>query len=630
MYTKLKSIYEQDTAQQKCVLLRSFYNYKYNPSKDAQENIAIIEHIQHRLNALKQPIDDTMVCEKILDTIPKEWDHINSAWEATEANKRTLSNLTSRLAKAAGKSGHEGPEEEKKTVCYRAEASRYKPKKKKTKKTRHIPHAKYVQKQTTQKMLVILNPETNSTTQKNHNRKRGLGQSHKVAPQNQMNKKSIKKPKYDNKGDKRSHSSEKGRKVSTETKSNYGKLCATSNNSGKNIVGGELCASIAMKCEKRNCQQSCCVNVTDSSSSHVCTQFCVDSGCTAHMTDNVEIIKHSTPTNDVIKTAKKELSMKSLCREKVSESEAIILHRKMGHMGMQNVKRLPKLCDGVNVEFTKQDMKLICEICKKAKQSKDPHNTSRERATGPLKIIHADVSPTSAVNKLPAEIWFNKRQDLSHLHIFGSTVYAKILSRVSKLESRTRKGMFLGYTKNGVRLWDKDKREIFVSRDNVFTEEIEATSDQESDVIEDVIFPDRFIDLNIRKESLMHETEQTANTEERLIKENNDNDINESEIFEEMDLTPVIQENHISEDETPDVIPNLEENQETQPKYSLRNRSSLKKPSRYSDFIMEEINEEEAHIAIAFKSREHLVESHCTNMCMQNKSFNVLGWKAVR
>ncbi|KAE8751249.1 hypothetical protein FOCC_FOCC002077 [Frankliniella occidentalis] len=192
MYTKLKSIYEQDTAQQKCVLLRSFYNYKYNPSKDAQENIAIIEHIQYRLNALKQPIDDTMVCEKILDTIPKEWDHINSAWEATEANKRTLSNLTSRLAKAAGKSGHEGPEEEKKTVCYRAEASRYKPKKKKTKKTRHIPHAKYVQKQITQKMLVILNPETNSTTQKNHNRKRGLGQSHKVAPQNQMNKKSIK------------------------------------------------------------------------------------------------------------------------------------------------------------------------------------------------------------------------------------------------------------------------------------------------------------------------------------------------------------------------------------------------------------------------------------------------------
>lgn len=41
-------------------------------------------------------------------------------------------------------------------------------------------------------------------------------------------------------------------------------------------------------------------------------------------------------------------------------------------------------------------------------------------------------SPTSTTSKLPAELWFHKRQDLSNIQIFGTIVFGKVTSYLEK------------------------------------------------------------------------------------------------------------------------------------------------------------------------------------------------------
>jgi hypothetical protein len=51
------------------------------------------------------------------------------------------------------------------------------------------------------------------------------------------------------------------------------------------------------------------------------------------------------------------------------------------------------------------------------------------------------------------------------MQIFGCTAYAKILGPLKKLDRRSKKCIFVGYTANGYRLWNEEKMCILVSSD---------------------------------------------------------------------------------------------------------------------------------------------------------------------
>ena len=302
-----------------------------------------------------------------------------------------------------------------------------------------------------------------------------------------------------------------------------------------------------------------------------------------------------------------------LCKNKallsLTKNESLSTwHRRMGHLSIRNLKKLPQLCKGVNMHSVSSNHDLICSVCAKAKQTKNPHNTTRQRANRLLKIIHTDVggpvdpptydgksyfvvfmddyshycevylmerksevydhltafikssenqhelkawkircdnggeyvssklkawcknegkvldysiprnpeqdgtsermirtllektralifdsdlksdmwgeatltaaylsnrSPSTTVNRLPAEIWTNKRQDLSNIQIFGTIVYARITTYLKKLEVRSNvNAVFVGYAPHGYRLWDPKTKKIFLSRDVIFTNQL--------------------------------------------------------------------------------------------------------------------------------------------------------------
>lgn len=87
-------------------------------------------------------------------------------------------------------------------------------------------------------------------------------------------------------------------------------------------------------------------------------------------------------------------------------------------------------------------------------------------------------SPTNAVGQqfkenTPIDIWFGKKQEISHLRIFGSTCYNFIPEcNREKLDARSSKCIMLGYMSSTgtYRLWDMERNKMVVGRHVKFNE----------------------------------------------------------------------------------------------------------------------------------------------------------------
>lgn len=84
--------------------------------------------------------------------------------------------------------------------------------------------------------------------------------------------------------------------------------------------------------------------------------------------------------------------------------------------------------------------------------------------------------PTNAIDedKTPFECWEGKKPDVSRLRAFGSTVYVHVpKERRKKLDAKAWKGVFVGYSPNGYRVWNPDTDTIVAARDVDFVESLE-------------------------------------------------------------------------------------------------------------------------------------------------------------
>ncbi|KAJ1518979.1 hypothetical protein ONE63_011433 [Megalurothrips usitatus] len=70
--------------------------------------------------------------------------------------------------------------------------------------------------------------------------------------------------------------------------------------------------------------------------------------------------------------------------------DVMMWHKRLGHMSLSQMKKLPSLCDGVP-ELLKKCEDLKCSVCAEAKLVRKPSNTVRQRAIRPLQIIHSDI-----------------------------------------------------------------------------------------------------------------------------------------------------------------------------------------------------------------------------------------------
>ena len=98
-------------------------------------------------------------------------------------------------------------------------------------------------------------------------------------------------------------------------------------------------------------------------------------------------------------------------------------------------------------------------------------------------------SPINAVqDKTPYEAWTGNKPDVSHLRIFVCDVYSHVpKDERSKLDSKTRRSIFLGYGQGikGYHLYDKAQTRIFYSKNVVLNETRSTKQDDVKDVPED-------------------------------------------------------------------------------------------------------------------------------------------------
>ncbi|KAH7538436.1 hypothetical protein FEM48_Zijuj03G0199200 [Ziziphus jujuba var. spinosa] len=123
-------------------------------------------------------------------------------------------------------------------------------------------------------------------------------------------------------------------------------------------------------------------------------------------------------------------------------------HKTMGHPSEKVVKLLPP------VSNLKGSLNKACEICFRAKHPRDKFPLSDNKATRIFKKIHCDLwGPYKHVSSCGARFFFNY---------------------CDKFASRSRKCVFLGYPfgKKGWKLFDLDKKELYVSRDVKFFEDV--------------------------------------------------------------------------------------------------------------------------------------------------------------
>ena len=76
-------------------------------------------------------------------------------------------------------------------------------------------------------------------------------------------------------------------------------------------------------------------------------------------------------------------------REPNPELDVNIWHRRLGHLGEDNVRKLAKLVDGMNIKA--RTTVGVCEACMQGKQHRQPSHKPATRATEALGLIHSDL-----------------------------------------------------------------------------------------------------------------------------------------------------------------------------------------------------------------------------------------------
>jgi hypothetical protein len=104
------------------------------------------------------------------------------------------------------------------------------------------------------------------------------------------------------------------------------------------------------------------------------------------------LFRLKTPINSAF-----ALALAAQVTETTRELDINIWHRRMGHLGEDNVRKLAKMVEGMGIK-TRTSVG-VCEACLEGKQHRQPSHQPGTRATEPLELIHSDlcgpIDPTS-------------------------------------------------------------------------------------------------------------------------------------------------------------------------------------------------------------------------------------------
>lgn len=99
MWLRLSAQYLQNASENKYLLQKQFYEYKFKPEHDVLAHITAIELMATQLEDLGETVSHLQIMTKITSTLPPSFRYFISAWDNIPDDQKTISLLTSRLLK---------------------------------------------------------------------------------------------------------------------------------------------------------------------------------------------------------------------------------------------------------------------------------------------------------------------------------------------------------------------------------------------------------------------------------------------------------------------------------------------------------------------------------------------------
>lgn len=442
MFEKIKSIFEKSTSDQICSLLQQFYSYSYAKGTDMTLHISKIENIAHKLKSLKQTVDENMIMSKILSTLPAEYAHFQTAWESATTDEKTLEKLTARLL--AEETRNKNKESESK-IAFESTERFCRRCKSKTHDTNFCKKGKEVRKCYKCGNTGHLARDCSEVLPSHHRTHFGSSGMNNLAKACSICKKTNHKEQdcfFRNK------SKPNNNKIAflTENENLYSQCFVVDSGSSSHMANSRDMFSdlentsssiqVAKKNEnmksegKGSIEGSACVLkdvlfVPDLRKNLLSVNAITNNGGEVVFTKEKVLIKKND--KKILEGIKSD---KGLYMVNLHETEESYLtqdkdktedwHRKLGHLGLNNMKKLIDLSTGITLNKSQvNELKNVCEVCLQAKQTRLPFNTVRQRASRCLEILHTDIC-----GPIEPETWDGKTYMLTILDDY--THYSRI------------------------------------------------------------------------------------------------------------------------------------------------------------------------------------------------------------
>lgn len=378
MNNKIKELFERDTETQKCSLFTKFFSYKYNDGLSVHENVVHLQNIVFRLKSLEENISSEMLIARVLSILPERFSFFTSAWESTPKTEKTLENLMARLTAEEEKKAADNKESTAFNVNVNANSGdRFKTYKcHKCHKTGHIarqcknkkgfPPCSYCKK-------------TNHLTKNCFFRTKTLDEENNakaVFVAEQSNKKDVW---YVDSGASAHLCNDL--KMLDNVKNEVSTFTVANNDKIKSEAVG---AVVGESCILKN------VMYLPELSSNLMSvsEITENNGKVIFDKSGVVIFQNDKPVLQGNKTSNGlyAVNLKKKERSALLVS-AIVWHKKMGHIGIDNLLKLKKMADGI--DFTNE--KFSCELCIKSKHSRTPFKGKLPKAKRIFELIHIDT-----------------------------------------------------------------------------------------------------------------------------------------------------------------------------------------------------------------------------------------------
>ncbi|KAJ1525521.1 hypothetical protein ONE63_010329 [Megalurothrips usitatus] len=484
MYDKLKQIYEKDNEHQRCSLMEKLYAYVWDPTKNAMENVSSVQNLAYQLNCLDQPVNETAVITKITHILPEKYSNFVSAWNLLPAAEKSLNNLLASLQQEETKIASSAEE----TTINALRAERHKPYARPAGQARHYErnqqyksgpsgHNRYPSGSESRRSngpckhcrktnhasinCYFRSRYCSICNLTNHYQKDCRYREHKSTSSNKPHKREERKspPRTTRRTER-----ERECNLASQPKTVKSKIIKIDNRN-KNV--SKTPQEVALTADSSNSEKPS----NRLKRQHV-VEFVTDSGATAHMTNDLNIISNPKPTKTNIRIAEKgrsipstymgtiktsEIDLKSvyhvpeLSRNLLSvgeltdlnltvlfnknevkvvdthfsvpekqillqgsrtdtgiytvflevedyeismlsnvENNLIKWHRKLGHLSLSKMKKLPNLCDGMTLNMGNQNFDMVSTT--KWNSRKDEQITARKHQSSHLRHRSRTIS----------------------------------------------------------------------------------------------------------------------------------------------------------------------------------------------------------------------------------------------